>query len=128
MDQNSGAHHHQTVLIVDDDPAILELISKTLTDSYKVLSASSGQQAMAQSRSYDGRIHLLVSDFEMPDMNGIELATAISAERPDIKVLLMSGCDPDLLRLKVGWRFLGKPFRPSQFHTLVSSLISPRGT
>jgi hypothetical protein len=50
----------------------------------------------------------------MPEMTGIELATQICQERPEMKVLLMSGFTGGMLILKEGWRFLDKPFIPSE--------------
>jgi DNA-binding NtrC family response regulator len=61
----------------------------------------------------------------MPQMTGIELATAMTAERPELKVLLMSGFDGGMLVLNEGWHFLPKPFIPSQLRALISGLASP---
>ena len=66
------------------------------------------------SQNYQPAIHLLLSDFDMPGMNGIALATQISVERPQIKVLLMSGFTEGMLVLNEGWHFLPKPFIASQ--------------
>ena len=59
----------------------------------------------------------------MPRMNGLELGTKISAERPDMRVMLMSGYASGMLVLNEGWHFLHKPFIPSQLRDLVSSLL-----
>jgi YesN/AraC family two-component response regulator len=61
----------------------------------------------------------------MPEMNGIALATQISQERPQIKVLLMSGFTGGMLVLNEGWHFLAKPFIASQLHALIAGLINP---
>ena len=114
----------KTILVADDDAKILRFVSGYLArGNYNVLTASSGQEALQQSRDYKPEIHLLLSDFEMPGMSGIELATEISVDRPDIKVLLMSGFTGGMLVLNEGWHFLAKPFIPSQLLALVVSLI-----
>jgi CheY-like chemotaxis protein len=127
MNQPFGPEDFQkTILIADDNPVILRFVSNLLVEkNYHVLLATSGQRALEQSRRYEREIHLLLSDFEMPGMNGIELATAISADRPDLKVLLMSGFDGGMLVLNEGWHYLPKPFIASQLLTLISGLISP---
>ena len=116
----------KTVLVVDDDAAVLKSVSAMLVDgNYKVLTASSGSAALQQSRDCKSDIHLLLSDFQMAEMNGVDLATQMSRDRPDLKVLLMSGFTDGMLVLNEGWHFLAKPFIPSQLRTLVSGLVSP---
>ena len=80
-----------TLLLVDDDPAILKLLADLLADDLCVVTADSGERALEQSRSFSGQIDLLLTDITMPNMNGIDLATQIAAQRPEIKVVLMSG-------------------------------------
>ena len=115
----------KTVLIVDDDALTLSFVAETLAREYDVLTASSGEQALQQSKDFKNEIHLLLSDFQMKGMTGIDLATQITAQRPEIKVLLMSGYTGGMLVLNDGWHFLPKPFIPSQLRVLVAGLISP---
>ena len=115
-----------TILVVDDDPTILEFVSGLLVDGdYHVLTASSGAAALQQSREYKGEIHLLLSDFQMPAMSGIELATRMCVDRPQLKVLMMSGFTEGMLVLNEGWHFLAKPFVPSQLRALILGLVLP---
>jgi len=100
-------------------------VTSVLARDYNVLSASSGKEAFQVSQNYQPAIHLLLSDFDMPGMNGIALATQISVERPQIKVLLMSGFTEGMLVLNEGWHFLPKPFIASQLHALIAGLINP---
>ena len=112
--------------MVDDDPAILKFVSGILVDAdYHVLTASSGAAALQQSKDYKGEIHLLLSDFQMPTMSGIELATQMSVDRPALKVLMMSGFTGGMLVLNEGWHFLAKPFVPSQLRALILGLVFP---
>jgi DNA-binding response OmpR family regulator len=59
----------------------------------------------------------------MPVMSGIDLATELSLERPQLKVLMMSGFTGGMLILNEGWHFLAKPFIPSQLRALIVGLI-----
>jgi CheY-like chemotaxis protein len=116
----------RTILVVDDDPAILKFVSGLLVDAgYHVLTAGSGAAALQQSTAYEGEIHLLLSDFQMPAMSGIEIATRMSVDRPQLKVLLMSGFTGGMLVLNEGWHFLAKPFVPSQLRALILGLVFP---
>jgi CheY-like chemotaxis protein len=116
----------QTILVVDDHADIRKSVSKFLGRDYSIISASNGKEALRRSKSFKPKIHLLLSDFQMDGMDGIELATQITAQRPDIKVLLMSGYPEGMLVLNEGWHFLPKPFIPSQLRTLIAGLIAPR--
>jgi len=115
----------KTILVVDDDAAILSFVSGFLAVNYNVLTAKSGEEALQQSQDFKNEIHLLLSDLQMAGMTGIDLATQITVQRPNIKVLLMSGFTGGMLVLNEGWHFLPKPFIPSQLRTLVAGLISP---
>jgi DNA-binding NtrC family response regulator len=116
----------KTILVVDDDPHILSVVERLLANrDYNVLTAVDGLTALQRSRDFSGEIHLLLSDFQMPGMSGIELATAMTTERPDLKVLLMSGFDGGMLVLNEGWHFLAKPFVASQLRALVAGLVYP---
>ena len=112
-------------LVVDDESTILSEVYAALDGNYKVLTSSSGSKGLQQSREYKSEIHLLLSDFQMAGMTGIELATQITAQRPKIKVLLMSGYPAGMLVLNEGWHFLPKPFISSQLLALVVGLVSP---
>ena len=118
--------HQKTVLIVDENAELLIALTAILADAnYKVLNAKSGQAALRQSKACKSDIHLLLADFQMDGMNGVDLATRLTAERPALKVLLMSPFTDGMLVLNEGWHFLPKPFIPSQLRTLVTGLVYP---
>jgi len=121
----SELQHKKTILVVDDDPMLLKSVCGFLGDDYHVLHATSGQEALRQSKDFQSEIHLLLSDFQMEGMTGIDLATQLTAARPKIKVLLMSGYPAGMLVLNEGWHFLPKPFISSQLLALVVGLVSP---
>ena len=115
-----------TVLVVDDEPQVVNLVSEILC-RYKILTAMNGVDALERSEHFGGEIHLLLSDFQMPGMSGMDLATQITLARPKIQVLLMSGYPGGMLVLNEGWHFLAKPFVPSQLRSLVDALVSNIG-
>jgi CheY-like chemotaxis protein len=129
MDQTPGFKNQdeKTILVVDDDPTILRFVSGFLDGRYNVLIAKSGIEAVQRSEEFKGEIHLLLTDFQMAGMSGIELATKLTVQRPQIKVLMMSGFPEGMLVLNEGWHFLAKPFIPSQLQTLINGLIAPTG-
>ena len=116
----------KTVLIVDDEPLVLSLVSEIIAEGgYNVLTADNGSKGLQKSREFAGEIDLLLADFNMPGgMSGVELAASMTRERPELKVLLMSGSPSDMLVLDKGWHFLPKPFVASQLRALVAELVS----
>jgi two-component system cell cycle sensor histidine kinase/response regulator CckA len=127
MEQPPGTQNGQkTILIVDDDAAVLQFVSEiVIAGRYKVLTARNGPEAVQQAADYKGEIDLLLSDFQMPGMSGIDVATQLTSRRPQLKVLLMSGFIGGMLVLNEGWHFLPKPFIPSQLLALIAGLVSP---
>ena len=85
-------HGSETILVVDDEPAVRALAVRALTDlGYRVLAASSGQDAIRLASAGAGKIHLLVTDVVMPEMSGHELAGRLRELRPELAVLYASG-------------------------------------
>jgi DNA-binding response OmpR family regulator len=80
-------------------------------EGHFVLSAADGQEGLEISRQYPGTIDLLITDIRMPRLNGTDLCTHLTEERPEIKVLVMSGADlRNLTGKNVNLPFLPKPF------------------
>ena len=107
----------ETILLAEDDPAVLRLAERALSDvGYRVLVAESGQQAMQMADHFDGRIDAIVADVVMPGMSGPTLVTWLELSRPDIRVLYISGHANDTMEqrgvLAEGRSFLRKPFTP----------------
>ena len=86
------------MLVAEDEDGVRELAVETLERrGYRVLAASSGEEALKIANAYDGTIHLLISDVVMPGMKGPELADRLRVLRPGIRVLLMSGYAADVV-------------------------------
>lgn len=81
----------QTILVVDDSPMVLQFFGVVLRSAgYHVVEAESAHMAMAYLN--DGhRVDLLLTDYQMPDTNGVELANWFRKKHPGTPVLLVSG-------------------------------------
>jgi DNA-binding NtrC family response regulator len=120
--------HGETVLVVEDNAAFLELVGKMLTDlGYKVLNASSPTLALKQVGERPGGIDLLMTDVVMPEMNGRHLAGQLEALHPKLKVLFMSGFTANAIAhqgvLDEGICFLQKPFSMKDLGYKVSEAL-----
>ena len=81
------------ILIVDDDQNTRIFVEEKLRPlGQKVIAAANGSEALALVRDHGGQLDILLSDVEMPIMNGLELAEVITSEAPNVKIILMSGC------------------------------------
>ena len=105
----------ETILLVDDEPAILCLAREILEmKGYSVLTAGNGSEATRYGEHHPGPIHLLLTDVVMPEISGPYLAARLAPLRPDMKVLYMSGYTGDMIFqqgvLDVDKNFLQKPF------------------
>ena len=106
---------NETVLLVEDEPAILEMTGMMLHRlGYAVLSAGKPAEAIELARNHTGKIHLLITDVVMPEMNGRDLAQSIASLHPQIRRLFMSGYPADVIArqgvLDEGVLFIQKPF------------------
>jgi two-component system cell cycle sensor histidine kinase/response regulator CckA len=107
--------HGETLLVVEDEAALRDVAGRILSGAgYRVLSADGGVQALELAALHDGAIDLLVSDVVMPGMLGKELAERLTDQRPDTRVLYMSGYAQPVLAsqgtLDPGVALLEKPF------------------
>ena len=114
----------KTILLAEDEHPVRTFVRTMLQKAgYNVIIAVDGQDGLAKSREFKGTIHMLLSDVEMPNMTGIELATQIQIDRPEIRVLLMSGMVSGMLLLNEGWQFLPKPFMTSLLKDRIHHLL-----
>ena len=110
----SNSSGHETILVVEDDPALLRLTERLLLQAgYTVLAAATPGEAIRVITEHPTAIDLLLSDVVMPEMNGRDLAAQLLAIRPGLRCLFMSGYAPDVLADDLApandFRFLQKP-------------------
>lgn len=118
----------ETVLLVEDEPAVLRLAKTVLGRlGYIVLTAPRPGEAVHQAAEYDGSIDLLVTDVVMPGMNGRELAARIGVDHPSLKCLYMSGYTANVIAhqgvLEEGVWFLQKPFSIDELAAKVRAVL-----
>jgi two-component system cell cycle sensor histidine kinase/response regulator CckA len=124
-EKTTARNSETTILFADDDGQVQSFVAKLLkTQGYNVITATDGKDALQKARDFDGKIHLLLSDIEMPGMTGIELAIQLNRERPDTKILMISGLDSGLLVLNNGWQFLPKPFLSDMLRDRIRDFLS----
>ena len=114
------------VLVVDDEPFVREMVRDFLAvlglEADGAASASEGL-AMVADHPYE----LVVTDYLMPGMNGLEFAERLRAGYPDLEVVLLTGSVlPDLMdRIRgIGFEVLNKPFRFDAFKELIERKVS----
>jgi PAS domain S-box-containing protein len=122
----------ETVLLAEDSDVVRRLLREILLgQGYTLLEARHGAEALQLSRGFAGHIDLLVTDMVMPQMSGRELAAQLSPERPDMKILYMSGYTEEAIVrhgvLDPGTSFLEKPFTPDSLAQRIRELLDPKG-
>jgi PAS domain S-box-containing protein len=118
----------ETVLLVEDEPAILKLgICMLEQQGYRVLAAITPSEALRIAEEHAGEIHLVLTDVVMPEMNGRELAQRLLARYPKLKQLFMSGYTANVIAhhgvLDEGVNFLQKPFTLQELARKVRAVL-----
>ncbi len=122
---------HETILLVEDEPAILKMAGLMLTNfGYRVLAFATPGEAIREAKKYAGHIHLLLSDVVMPEMNGRDLAKNLIALYPGIKCLFMSGYTSNVIAhhgvLDEGVNFIQKPFSMKALAAKVREVLNKK--
>lgn len=121
----------ETLLVVDDDPDVRDLTAEILRErGYRILEAGSGEEAVRLAADYPRPIHLLLTDVLMPRMDGPTLAQKLTARRPGLKVLYMTGYSGRSLaapdgELPHGTEVLSKPFTFDDLTNRVRAVLGP---
>ncbi len=118
----------ETILVVEDEQGVRELAQEVLqAQGYRVLEARHPGEALLLGERYAGRIHLVVTDLMMPQMNGFELSERLRAYRPEIKVLYISAYSDAVTgrsgRHPEGRPVLEKPFLPDALSRTVREVL-----
>jgi two-component system, cell cycle sensor histidine kinase and response regulator CckA len=119
-----------TILVVEDEPSILNLVGLTLRpDGYRLLRATSGRDALDLAASFEGPIDLLLTDAKMPGMGGIELVRELRSRRPGLPVIVMSGYTQELVDFDGRSKdilTLQKPFSPADLRARIREGLAYR--
>ena len=120
-----------TVLVVEDEALVGDIVRASLQRlGYRVLLAASGEAAERIAREEQGAIDLLLTDVVMPGMDGPEVVTRLTALRPGLRVLYMSGYTENAVVqrgvLEHGIEFLEKPFTQDALAKAVARLLPAR--
>ena len=118
----------ETLLVVEDEPAMLEVTRDVLADlGYRVLATASPGEALSIAATEGDRVDLLVTDLVMPEMNGRELAALLQARHPRLRCLFVSGYTADIVAQRgivaPGVHLLSKPFTASELAERVRNLL-----
>ena len=118
----------ETILLVEDEPAILKMTTRILEGlGYRVVAASSADEAIRIAQDYADDIHLLLTDVVMPEMNGRDLAKNILTLHPNLRRLFMSGYTANVIAhhgvLDEGVNFIQKPFSREQLGAKVREAL-----
>jgi PAS domain S-box-containing protein len=124
-----ASRSHATVLVVEDDTAVRELITDILAaEGYTTLVAGSGAEAMGVLDQRGSPVDLILTDVIMPEMGGRELAEEVERSFPNSKILFISGYPTTMVAqqgvLKSGVSFLEKPFSTEALKTKVLAMLN----
>lgn len=118
---------NETILAVEDNPEVRNLLETILKKTgYTAFIAENADEALTIATSYDGIIHLLITDVIIPGMNGMQLYGQIMRLRPEIKVIYISGYTASA----IDWsgtieeiNFIQKPFSIADFYSKVRYVL-----
>jgi CheY-like chemotaxis protein len=121
-----------TILVVDDNPRVLGAVSQLVEAlGHSVLTAGSGQEALRVYGESHTRIHCVLLDLTMPDMDGIETMNGLRAIDPNVRIVLSSGYSEASVRSRLPGscpaRFLQKPFVEEDLKVALESAIGSAG-
>jgi len=119
---------NETILLTEDEASVLKLTQKLLeAQGYTVLAAHTPAGAVRIAEEYPGEIHLLMTDVVMPEMNGRDLAVRLTALRPKVRHLFMSGYTANVIAhhgvLEEGVHFIQKPFSANDLAAKVRRVL-----
>ncbi len=120
---------NETILLAEDEPTILQMTTTMLERlGYTVLVACTPAEAIRYCEEPGRKIHLLLTDVVMPEMNGSDLAKRLLMIQPDMKSLFMSGYTSDIIAkqgiLADGLSFLPKPFSQRELAAKVRQALA----
>jgi two-component system, cell cycle sensor histidine kinase and response regulator CckA len=120
----TGATPSETILVVEDEPAVRQLVAAALERAgYRVFEARDGEAALSLFNENEAAIDLLVTDLRMPQMDGAELVRLLRARAPTLKVICVSGYPGTGIDLTVTGHYLAKPFSKADLLNKVREVL-----
>jgi two-component system cell cycle sensor histidine kinase/response regulator CckA len=120
----------ERILVVDDEASILAMTRAALENfGYQVSTAITGMEAIARFRENPDDIHLVITDYAMPLMDGEATIALLRKIRPDVKILVASASEEQLQKLLTGFRvdgFVPKPFTTEGLLAAIHSALAPK--
>jgi two-component system, cell cycle sensor histidine kinase and response regulator CckA len=115
----------ETVLIVEDEPLVRAFARRSLERAgFRVYDAAGGRDGLNAARALGSALNVLLTDIVMPDLNGLDLATAVELELPHVAVVLMSGYASESGARNTSWSFLRKPFTVDELRSHIRAAIA----
>jgi len=123
---------HERILLVEDEESVRAFSARALkTTGYEVYEANSGEEALEVLEDLEFNVDLIISDVVMPEMDGPALLKRVRQQRPDIKVIFVSGYAEESVRKDIeddqSVEFLPKPYSLDQINSKVKEVLAARG-
>jgi len=123
--------NHELVLFVEDEAALCQVARSALEDNgYRTLIARNGAEGISQFQAYKDLIRVVITDADMPVVNGFAVLSAVAKARPEMPVILVSGSehDTEFLRKVSGKvpRRLRKPYTPDELLETIDAALKAR--
>jgi CheY-like chemotaxis protein len=121
-EERFAAGRQRIALVADDQPLVRQLICSVLArKGWRTIEATDGVEALGL--SIDESVDLLVTDYEMPTISGLQLANAVRRRTPDVPILMLSGYPACInVARSHGYLFLQTPFEPNDLMSQVETL------
>ena len=122
---SAAAAARSVLVVVDDEPLLLRSLKRSLAPSFEVAGYETAEEALARVRA--GGVSVVLSDFSMPGMSGLELLRAVKEYDPDLPVILSSGAPESEIAAKANeygaFRYMPKPFEAHELVPLVRQAL-----
>lgn len=117
----------RTILVAEDNDLVRRLLFNILSEDYQVLTAVDGVEAVRVFKEYDGRIEAVVTDIQMPRLDGLRLVEWLRQNKPGLPILIVSSFCRTAVLSAVGEKaklaVLSKPFDVDELRGVLRGLL-----
>jgi len=129
LDAEPISRGSETILVVEDEESLRELLTSMLHEyGYQILIARDGMEALERYRRHRDDIQLVVTDMDLPKLNGAAVSRSILSDNPDVKIILISGFVEPALKASIladGIReFVAKPYTMPQMLNIIRRVLN----